>query len=191
MLERKLALREKRLLFEIFGETLPYEDQLVGRNDANWGGSKNSITMGNMPRMAKDKWAFDYGDPDSIYVGETYDFVHEMTHVWHWYHGGSNMRSGLWVWVMALASRSDYEEFYQYDLSDHSKFTNYNFEAQASIVADYWNVKRGKAPKYNRGTSKDVAAYQPFILQVRLAGPPSPDVSQTAAYANRPDSRPL
>jgi transposase len=74
--------------------------------------------------------------------------------------------------------------------ADSSSFNSYNFEQQASIVADYWYVSNGKSPQYNTGSRKSLRDYQPFMTQVRSSGPPA-DQSYNVKYANRPDSRPL
>jgi hypothetical protein len=182
---RKLTSGEKTLLKSVFGATtLPYDDQDIDWNSAEWGGRTNSITMGIVPHMAVTIWTPDFtGAPDNA----KYQLVHEMAHVWHWYHGGSNIRSFLWTGLTHLTS---YASAYYYDLADNDDITDFNFEQQAAIIADYWYVTQGHPPQKNNGTKKSLADYQPFINQIQSSGPPQ-DLSQTAKYANRPDSRPL
>lgn len=200
---RKITSGEERLLRSIFGSTLPYSDLNVARNDAEYGGRTNSITFAIVPNMAPSIWAVDYSDkklvPDD---DDRWTFVHEMAHVWNWYHGGSNMRSAVWIGLKTVASNvfapigkgvrpsESYEDAYAYDLSTHSDLRRYNIEQQASIVADAWYVSIGRAPQKNTGTKNSAADYDPFIKQVRTSGPPE-DLSRTAKYASRPGSRPL
>jgi hypothetical protein len=37
---------------------------------------------------------------------------------------------------------------YAYDLTTSNRFSDYNIEQQASIVADYWAVSNGQSPRY-------------------------------------------
>ncbi|MCT4712919.1 type IV secretion protein Rhs [Enterobacteriaceae bacterium H11S18] len=59
-------------------------------------------------------------------------FIHEMMHVWQ-HQKGMNVRTrGL---VSGFVS-------YQYELSKGKKITDFRLEQQASIMADYWLLKR-------------------------------------------------
>jgi hypothetical protein len=89
-----------------------------------------------------------------------------MTHVWQSYHGNNNLTSAIGLWL----HRDNYEDAYYYDLTKSKKFSTYNFEQQASIVADYWYVSVGRGPQYNIGTDEGLAAYRPFVTQVQSAG---------------------
>jgi hypothetical protein len=186
---RKLTLGEKKLLRSVFGPTLPYDAQEIDINYEQYGGSNNSITFAIVPHMAYSIWALDYSS-SSVSDDARRTFIHEMGHVWNWYHGGSNIRSFIWTGSKMVLTGRDYGDAYTYDLTESDRLGSYNFEEQASIIADYWYVSKGYPPKYNIGTKKSVADYQPFILQVQTAGPP-PDAHHTEVYANRPDSRPL
>jgi hypothetical protein len=182
---RTLTPGVKSLLQLIFGPTLPYEDQQVGQNDREWGGSDNSITPGVVPLMAKDFWALDYSS-DAVADHVRWDFIHEMAHVWHEYHVRSNQSSFIWT---ALKHHKNYDpDAYKYDLAESSSLIYYNFEQQASIIADYWYVRvKGYPARYNTGSKTSADDYGSLITQVRTAGPPK----DLAAYANRSDSRPL
>ena len=118
--------------------------------------------------MAVTIWALDYS-ATSVSDDDKWIFIHEMGHVWNWYHGGSNMRSAIWTWITEF----DYEDAYKYDLADGSRLRSFNFEAQASIIADSWFVSQGHSPKYNTGSRKHLADYQPYIVQVQTSGPPA------------------
>lgn len=164
---RKLKIGEKHLLRSIYGDTLPYDDLFIGTNDANRGGEYNSITYGTVPNMSTHIWAVDFSAP-TVSDTDKWIFVHEYGHVWHWYHGGSNMRSFLWLWA---TGKDDYEDNYAYDLSKPGSLRSFNFEQQASIIADGWFVSQGLTPKYNTGRKKGNADYQPYMAEVRGAGP--------------------
>ena len=76
---RVLTTGEKRLLFPVFGDTIDYGQQYVGRNDSHTGGEYNSFTPGYLPNMSPHIWSWDYSaaSPANAAV-----FVHEMVHVW-------------------------------------------------------------------------------------------------------------
>src|SRR4051812_33901913 len=92
---RDLTLGEKHLLGSIYGSTLPYDQLSITTNDANNGGEYNSITFATVPNMSTHIWAVDFSSPN-VSVDNKWIFVHEYGHVWHWFHGGSNMRSAIW-----------------------------------------------------------------------------------------------
>jgi hypothetical protein len=186
---RKLTGGEKLLLRSVFGPTLPYDDQDIDRNDKEYGGRTNSITFAVVPHMAPTIWALDYS-AGTVSDGDKWIFIHEMGHVWNWYHGGSNMRSAIWIGIKDLFSGDSYEDAYNYDLSESTNLRSYNIEQQASIIADYWYVVNGHSPKHNIGTRKTLADYQLFIDRVQTSGPPA-DQTANVKYANRSDSRPL
>ena len=48
------------MLRPIFGHTLDYDRQVVGRNDSHTGGKTNSFTPGYIPNMAPHLWSWDY-----------------------------------------------------------------------------------------------------------------------------------
>jgi hypothetical protein len=187
---RKLTSGEKILLRSVFGPTLPYEDQDIDRNDEEYGGRDNSITFAIVPHMAIPIWALDYSS-STVPDDDKWTFVHEMAHVWNWYHGGSNMRSAIWTATKMWVNGRSYDDAYFYDLSESTNLRSYNLEEQASIIADYWYVLNGHFPKYNTGHKKySLVDYQPFIVQVLTSGPPA-DTSRDAKYARRSGSRPL
>jgi hypothetical protein len=189
IMPRKLTVGEKTLLRSVFGPTLPYDDQDLDINYEQYGGPDNSITFAIVPHMAAGIWSLDYS-LSSVSDNARRTFIHEMGHVWNWYHGGSNIRSFIWTGLKMKVTGRHYNDAYFYDLSESDRLSSYNFEEQASIIADYWYVLKGYPPKYNTGSKKSVADYRPFILQVQTSGPPA-SASHTKAYAERPDSRPL
>jgi len=87
MLERPLTSGERVMLFNIFGWSIPYDDMTVDINDSDDGGVGNSITPAGVPYMSRLKWRGDY----SVLKDEDYQiqgtFIHEIAHVWQYYHG--------------------------------------------------------------------------------------------------------
>src|ERR1700687_1319561 len=86
--QRKLTDGERKLLSQIFEITLADDDQVIARNDSRLGGPNNSITPGPVPNMAINIWSLDYSRAKAA---DKWIFIHEMTHVWQWYHGENNI----------------------------------------------------------------------------------------------------
>jgi hypothetical protein len=122
---RHLTPGEKILLQSVFGATLPYDDQEIDRNDEEYGGRGNSITLAIVPHMAISIWAWDYSS-SSVSDDDRWTFIHEMAHVWNWYHGGSNMRSAIWTGFKLWITGRSYDDAYPYNLSESSNLGSYN-----------------------------------------------------------------
>ncbi len=168
MTERSLTSGETSLLQTIFFQTLPYADLTIGINVNELGGERNSITLAMIPRMAKYLWSTDYSGGS---WAQKWVFVHEMTHVWQYSHGNSNIRSGIWLWI---SNGFSYGDSYPYDLASSKDLDDYNMEQQAAIVADYWSVRDGKSPsKHNKGSTKDLATYEELMKGVWGSGFPT------------------
>jgi hypothetical protein len=186
---RNLTIGEQTFLRSIFAASLPYDRLQVDRNDAQFGGPTNSITLLNVPHMAITKWTTDFSD-SSVSDNNKWTFIHEFGHVWQWCQGNTPQASGVWTGLKMWITLHSYDDAYYYDLSDSSSFSSYNLEQQAAIIADYWFVSNGKAPKYNTGARKSVKDYLPFMTVVTTVTPIR-DWDEVKNYANRPDSRPL
>jgi hypothetical protein len=165
MQERMLTRGEKALLHPIFAETLPYDDQQIGDNYREWGGHTNSITPNYMPRLAVSIWTYDFSSASN---SDKWIFIHEMTHAWQWYHGRNNILSAIKLQLRY----KDYEDAYDYNLDDSDKLSDYNFEQQASMVADYWYLTQNLVAQNNKGMRATLVAYKPFIHQLWSSGPP-------------------
>jgi hypothetical protein len=57
---RSLTPGEIQLLQPIFGQTLPYDTQIVDTNDSNVGGIGNSITPNGTPYFSNNIWVMDF-----------------------------------------------------------------------------------------------------------------------------------
>jgi hypothetical protein len=164
---RMLKEAEKAILRPVFGNTLPYDDQQVAANTREWGGSNNSITPNYLPLFALSIWRFDFSraSPEDKWI-----FVHEMTHAWQWYHGHNNVTAAICLFTKY---GSDYDPgAYYYNFDDGASLFDFNFEQQASIVADYWYVTQGKTPKYVKGMRANRATYEQYMAQIWGGGPP-------------------
>ena len=162
---RPLTAGEIALLQPVFGNTIDYAKQTVGRNDGNTGGKDNSFTPGYIPNMAVTIWSWDYSTapPEDAAI-----FVHEMMHVWQSGHGGHNILNGL---KLMIRHPLDYGKNYKYDLASSASLDDFNFEQQAAIIEDHYRVSKGLAPtKENIGPRKSAADYAPYVLQVKGAG---------------------
>ena len=151
------------MLLPIFGYTLDYDQQVVGRNDSHTGGEYNSFTPGYVPNMSPHIWSWDYStahDPDAAV------FVHEMVHVWQSGHGGHNIVGGIYLWF----KYDEYEDAYKYDLDSSTSLGDFNMEQQAAIIEDYYLVSKGLAPDSNDGTRKSAADYAPYVAQLKTVG---------------------
>lgn len=158
---RSLTGNEIKLLEGVFSDTLVYDDLEVGQNILQAGGEGNSITPFGTPYMSQKIWSTDYGTaPDSW----QWVFVHEFAHVWQYLTGLNKITAAVATWLVM----DDYEtEAYNYDLTKQKNLMGYNFESQASIIADYFYVSKKKlAPLHNIGSLKAEAHYIPFMTHV-------------------------
>ena len=163
--DRMLKLGEKAILRPLFRDTFPYEDQQIGANTREWGGHTNSITPNYLPRLALSLWRFDFSGASN---SDKWIFVHEMAHAWQWYHGRNNILSAA---QLALRYKN-YEDAYDYNFDDAVSFFDFNFEQQASLVADYWYITQKLVPQNNKGMRADQKTYEQYMAEVWAAGPP-------------------
>jgi hypothetical protein len=147
---RKLSAAEQNLAASVFGATLPPWDQILvddslGMGDAEWTtdtknamGSNYQMHMG--PECYPDltaKTATNLGPVDGI-------FIHEMTHVWQYFHGNNVKLSSLW------ARYGPGGEGYGYSLG--RAWSDYNCEQQGRLVENWYTGplvrEPGKNPTY-------------------------------------------
>jgi hypothetical protein len=168
---------ETTLLMSVFDHTLPFGTLTVARNVGDIGGVDNSLTPGNQPWLATSIWCADFSDA-AVSDEDRSTFIHEFVHVWQYYHGITKL-SAIWL---AARHLGDYEAAYAYDLSDEDDLTDFNIEQQASIIEDWWRVKKGMSPLKNTGSDKSLATYTRFAEQMRNAGPPHTPLVPTMRY---------
>jgi hypothetical protein len=164
VIPRPLTRGEKDLLlFPIFGYTLDYDQQMVGRNDSHTGGEYNSFTPGYIPNMSPHIWSWDYSVAPADHAAV---FVHEMVHVWQSGHGRHNIMRGFYLW----AKYKHYEDSYKYNLESSTSLDYFNMEQAAAIIEDYYRVSKKLAPENNEGTRKSLSDYAPYVAQLKAAG---------------------
>jgi len=164
---RMLKEAEKAILRPIFKNTLPYDDQQVAANTREWGGPDNSITPNYMPLFAMSIWRFDFSKAS---FADRWIFLHELTHAWQWYHGHNNVSAAI---CLFMKYGSDYDpDAYYYNFDDGASFFDFNFEQQASLVADYWYITQGRTPKYVKGMRAAKETYETYMSAVWNSGPP-------------------
>jgi hypothetical protein len=176
---RPITPGERRMLMDVFGPTLPYDTQDVDFNDHEFGGVNNSVTPDGVPFMAPHLAAADYSDTALSDIHK-WVFIHEMTHVWQYYHGHNHKilyAIGNWI-----SHGFDYSAAYPYDLSDSTDFDDYNFEQQASIVGDFWYVSNSKEPRKNTGSDKSLRSYMNLVVQVQVSGMPRMPMEVSMRY---------
>jgi hypothetical protein len=137
MTSRPLTVGEIALARGIFGDSIDYA--AVSIFDSKFTGFHPSGTAmapnGNlyMPGCYRD----DYAQEDVFYKST---FLHEMTHVWQYQNKVLNpIAEAL---KLALKHKFNYNAAYAYTLDEKKDLLDYNMEQQASIVQDYFVLKR-------------------------------------------------
>jgi hypothetical protein len=177
-MERNLTAKEYVLALGVFGGTIPLQkfiwvDDSLGLGDrpwTNWGEGNAWLHLG--PIAQKDltsttRWP-DFGQYCDV-------FIHEMTHVWQYYHGRwvkwNSVSRQVWATVTAkvvipvrLRIPVD-DDIYKYTVGD--SWSSYNVEQQAQIVEDWFS---SDTLKDNPGKSSLTDARYQYIEQIRASG---------------------
>lgn len=171
-MQRKLAPSEKKFLKPIFRDMLPYGRIVCKVNELDLGGEHNSITPGPNPFFSKLVYC---GDFTSAPNRDQWIFVHEMVHVWQYYHDISPVNGFI---ANLVNSGLKYATSYNYAITGTTKFFDLNIERQASIIADYWLMTaKNLQPLYNVDKTAPISAYLPLIQDFQSAGPPEKPMS--------------
>jgi len=166
-MDRYLTSSEKEMLRQIFKNTLPYDKIVCRINRHNVGGTYNSITPAGIPYFSTSIFCGDFSiaSDDRQWI-----FVHEMTHVWQWWHRIYPTLSAVGLFI---GKAGQYENAYPYDLTPKKSFLAFNIEQQASIVADYWALNNNKnVALRNNDPQPALADYWDLIRQLQTSGPP-------------------
>lgn len=70
-------------------------------------------------------------------------FIHEMTHVWQHQKGLDLIKRGVLLQSLDRITPDNLYDAYSYQLKYDSKFNDFNFEQQATIIADYFGIISG------------------------------------------------
>jgi hypothetical protein len=155
---RPLAEKEKFLARQVFRRNLPYDRILIsdglGYDDRQFTvpTSLPATFLFNVDSDDYD-WVLHVGDG---YYGMSYaaedkaTLIHELTHVWQGEHS-----SYSWNMVVraGLAQADLGEKAYEYDHRYYRRWTEYNYEQQASIVEDWFKDGMVEDPE------KDLRSY--------------------------------
>ena len=166
-MERRLIGPEKQLLEPIFKNMVPYNSIKCKINTLEVGGPYNSITPAGHPMFSKFVYCNDF---TKAALQDQWVFFHEFTHVWQWHHDIRPVVSAIGIFISKAA---DYLSAYPYTVAPGDKFSDFNIEQQAAIVADYWYMAMKKQkPLNNTNPKATVADYADVMKQFQLAGPP-------------------
>ena len=93
-----------------------------------------------------------YKDDFSKNIGSMALLVHEMCHVWQY----QNLN---YRWYKAGMEHLKFgKSTYSYNIADHKKLTDFRFEQQGEIMADYFRLIQRNSPK--------IAVYEDVIYSV-------------------------
>jgi hypothetical protein len=163
---RRITEGEIKLLQPVFRDTLPYSRILC----YTMAGARSITPTGN-PYFARSIYFDDFSKIPSAHPNRNralWNFVHELTHVWQYYHGINVVRKAICVANLP----GPYEEAYYYYLATRQPFLSYNIEQQASIVADYWGWTRQIPLWFNKDKTPQLSDYDEVIKAVQQSGHP-------------------
>ncbi|WP_372611073.1 hypothetical protein [Aquicoccus sp.] len=94
-----------------------------------------ALALHNRIFFAKPFYSNDYlhGYPEEMHLFAAMLFAHEMTHVWQW----QNREITGYSPIRAANEHDFKSDPYLYDISTETRFLDYAFEQQASIVEEY------------------------------------------------------
>jgi len=137
---RKLTPGEVCLAMMIFGDSIDYARVKVYHNKFA-GLQRDNVAMtpfGNIhyPRglFWEDFAVRRVNISDAQFIDDLQLFIHEMVHVWQYQRGHAVWRDGI------RTSRD--QSNYHYELGEGRRLPDYNMEAQAQIIADYFLLLR-------------------------------------------------
>ena len=162
---RHLTTLEIQMLKPVFQNTLRYDSIVCEINEANIGGAANSITPAGVAHFSKFVYCPDFSKTNGAHQ---WVFVHEMAHVWQWGHHILPVNAAIGLFLQTAGA---YTKAYPYDLTPGKRFTDFNIEQQASIVADYWALLTKKlVPQNNNNPKATLADYTDVIKQLQTSG---------------------
>ena len=93
-----------------------------------------------------------YKDDFSVNTGSMALLVHEVCHVWQYQNLNYRWMKAGWEHIKFGNST------YSYNIADHKKLTDFRFEQQGNIMADYYRLRQQNSPK--------LAVYEDVIFSV-------------------------
>ena len=166
---RKLTSGEKNIAKEMFGNSINYTKvSIYDRKWAFFQGERVAMTPDGNIYFAPDVYEKDFSLASD---GTKHFFIHEITHVWQYQNGQAVLpRAGTSQVLLELPSRVGLGNgAYQYQLDARKDLLDYGVEQQASIIADYWAMKKnlfGKLKGSIRATNYDDANLTSYKIVV-------------------------
>lgn len=164
---RALSSGERAYAQEIFGDTLDYDPIVITRGSIMSAGSARAT--GNAVNLE-----------DKHFVGDTMElngsgyttFIHEMTHVFQYQHGGMGyIPESLWEQYKAWKRTGSRDAAYEWKPLDAAgvPWEEWNVEQQAYAVEQY-NIELRKMDRGEKYDPALLARLQPYVEHMR-AGP--------------------
>ena len=133
---RRLTDREIAIARSVFGETIDYK----------------KVVIDERSRIGCRRYRFAYVAFNSINCwGVLSDdhFIHEMVHIWQYQRLGSvYIPRALWAQRTPEGYNYGGIEALQAAINGGRGLAHFNYEQQGDIVADYYRLKTGRAPKW-------------------------------------------
>lgn len=145
-LVRPLTLGEIKLAKEVFQHHLDYETVKIYQGAfLRFGLQKPNIAMAPNGKIYFPLPSYQ-ADFSKGTDAQKICFMHEMTHVWQYQNGISVIFRGLWLALLGgyVGKRWVYWYFQEKNLS--KRFTEFNIEQQACIVADFFLLRYLNVP---------------------------------------------
>lgn len=131
-IKRGLTVGEINLARSVFGRSVFYEKVFVHCDSYLPFGLQANRTAMAPNGEVWFRQALYKADFSTAAAGFQHVFIHEMSHVWQ-------HQKGMWVRTLGLLS---WAAEYKYRLDGKQLLHNYSMEQQASIIADYWFLKK-------------------------------------------------
>lgn len=138
---RILSHDEARLIRRVFKTTaLPPLSQIRIRDGTSPTGTAITIPLDGLYNiMVGQDFFVDLSRPERFSRPRT--LVHEMTHVWQYFHGTLSRHHGIkahsWRWVVGKLGYPDEDYLYEYDILTDS-WNDMGFEGQAQLVEEWY-----------------------------------------------------
>ncbi len=137
---RKLTHSEKSLLRSFYFDEVDYDKvRLTNRHIFSYLLRKfSAVTFGNTIVFSKKSFRNDFSETQT----SSALLIHEICHVWQY------QNLNYW-WFKAMLEHLKFgKKVYHYNISDFEKLSNFRFEQQGEIMADYYrHIKAGNAAK--------------------------------------------
>lgn len=152
---RPMTLHEIELAHSVFGDSIQYEKVRIDEK-AYIGTRRYDIcyvsfnTINNWGKLSDEL------------------LIHELIHVWQYQHFGA-------VYIPRALAAQRTKEGYNYGgvralikaIHAGKKIWDFNYEQQGDIVADYFRIRQGLAPRWGNGTWVDLHIYSYFVKQLQ------------------------